>query len=330
MSATVEAHARESRLLDAFADAAHADPALVNGLAVTLLGECAAGTRFRSRLNNDGSPLQVCLSLRRGAPVWRLVGDPYSNLTDSAARFAAARRVAADVLATRTDPEFANVVDAALDRTPASRADAASRWSGAIWTCAGLDGAGAAVYVDARWGALEERWPRTIEWIHGFTGRPPCAALLAAATAATRLAAVSVEGRDLAGARVKLYFRVAGTVSLADLGFNPWQRSVLSEFAATLGGHQHLASEGLLLCLGLDAETGGLRDVKLDVCGHCLAFDRAQFAAWLDRVRVSLGVMTGDLDAMRIGERTDLAFIGCGVTGAGEPRVNVYFKGHAE
>lgn len=329
MIATVATHARESRLLDAFADAAHADPALVNGLAATLLGECDAGTQFRSRLNNDGSPLQACVSLRRGAPVWRLVGDPHSDVTDSAARFAAARRVAAGVLATRTDREFARVVDAALDRTPASRADAASRWSGAIWTCAGLDGAGAAVYVDARWGPLEQRWPRTIEWIHGFTGRPPCAALLAAATAPTRLAAVSVEGHDLAGARVKLYFRVAGTVSLADIGFNPWQRSVLSEFAATLGGRERIEREGLLLCLGLDAETGGLRDVKLDACGHCLAFDRAQFRAWVERVGVVLGLVTDDLDAMRIGERTDVAFVGCGVTAAGEPRVNVYFKGHA-
>jgi hypothetical protein len=329
MQATVEAHARESRLLGAFAEAAHADFALVSGLAVTLLGECDAGTQFRSRLNNDGSPLQACVSLRRGAPAWRLVADPHSHITDSAARFAAARQVAREVLALRTDDAFARLVDAALDRTPASRRDSGTRWSGAIWTCAALAGPGAAIYVDARWGGIDDRWPSTMRWIQGFTGRPPCAAVRAAGAAGTRLAAVSVEGHDLSGARVKLYFRVGEAVSLAEIGCNAWQRSVLSAFAETLGGSGRIDREGLLLCLGLDAETGGVRDVKLDVCGHCLGFDSERFGEWLERIGTSLGIVTDDLGAMRLGERADLAFVGCGVTAAGDPRVNVYFKGHA-
>lgn len=321
--------ARERRLLDAVTASAALDAPEVRRLASSLLGDGDRRTPFCSRLNNDGSPLQACVSLTPSRlPSWRLVGDPHSDIVDAGVRFRRARRTVSEVLAARTSDDFVGLVESALDRTQGDAVATSARWTGAVWTCAGVSGAGAAAYIDARWGTPAAQWARTISWIGTLTGRPVCAEVLAAAHGPTQLAAVAIEGSRASDARVKLYFRLLAAASLDTLGFGVRQRDVLAQFVDALVGDRLVSRMGVLLCLGLAAQSGSLRDVKLDLCGHCLALGPGELASTADRLASAFRAGPIDVAAMQPGVLTDLAFVGCGVTSAGEPRVNVYFKGH--
>src|SRR5688572_24470727 len=53
------------------------------------------GGRPRSYLNNDGSPLQVCVCMTGSHPQVRLIGDPGADCLDPAARLEAGRQAVA-------------------------------------------------------------------------------------------------------------------------------------------------------------------------------------------------------------------------------------------
>jgi hypothetical protein len=199
--------------------------------------------------------------------------------------------------------------------------------SGLLWFGSALAGPGAAAYVNARWGDPVHRWARALDWLHEVTATEACEQVLAASAAVTRLASVGVEGADGTLARLKLYFRLDGQLRLAALGISAEQLAALGEFIGIMFDAGSIPATGLLVCLGVDT-LGRFVDVKLDICGHCLALQPRAAAARLRRLSDSFGLALDPLDAMRIGHLTNLAFVGCGVTWSGETRVKTYLKGH--
>jgi hypothetical protein len=342
---------REARFLAAIASAASADATRIARIGAALVGAPDPLARFRSRLNNDGSPLQACASLRRARPVaWRLLGDPFSDFTDATERFLRTRRRARAIIARYTDAGFARIVDSAVDAAIAPEArsrnavlcpsdrgtarglDAAVPLSvlsrGSMWVGVPLAGRGAAIYVNGRVHDDRVAWERVSRWMRALTGSSIAERIRLEWSGRAELASIGVEGADADTAQIKLYFRLGAAIPLSDFAANASQRAALATFVECLAGDAALPRHGILVGLGVSARSGVLTDVKLDLCGHCLAFDAGSFAHALRAVETAFGLPEETLSAMKIGERSDVAFVGCGVSISGEPRVNVYFKHH--
>ena len=305
---------RETRFLALVASAASADAERVLRIGAALVGCRDPHARFHSRLNNDGSPLQACVSLRHSYPlVWRLLGDPFSDDTDAVGRFVRTRRKAVAIVASYADDRFARIVEGALcaaiapndrDGDPARRrgrleaelslagarrnggaslVDHASPLAlgrGSIWIGLPLLGRGVAIYVNGRVLGAQVAWGRVSDWLGALNGSQIAEQIQLLSSGRAELASVGVEGADAATALIKLYFRLQPPITFRGLDVNASQRAALAEFVDCIVGSRidaRLAANGILICIGISAHSGDITDVKLDLCGHCLAFDASSW-----------------------------------------------------
>jgi hypothetical protein len=323
---------RETAFLTLVASAAAADVERTRRLGTALVGSADLHARFRSRLNNDGSPLQACVSMRRSRPAsWRLIGDPFSDRTDAVARLTRTRRRAVALLARQADEAFAGIVRGAVHAAippAASSGGAADRLArGSMWIGVPLLGRGAAVYVTGRLFDPPVAWSRVAAWLRALNGSSVVERIQAVAGDRAALASIGIEGADAATAQIKLYFRLSAPLHLGAL-IAPAQRDILATFADCMAGDARLARHGILIALGVSAGSGDVTDVKLDLCGHCLALDPGSFARAISAVETAFGLPADTCHAMQVGRQSEVAFVGCGIGVTGDPRLNVYFKAH--
>jgi hypothetical protein len=326
---------RELDLLHVMREVSGAAGGDVLALAASLLRAGTEGSRdsgeFRSHLNNDGSPLQVCLSSsRRDGIRCRLLGDPNSEVADSVIRLHKARAV----LERAARASVAADLWPALERTvslnlPPARAREALPPAGALWLGRSLREPGLALYVNAAWGDAQARWRRTIAWLAGDgdtnQGASPFDRLRMVAT----VASVGLEGVDRERVRRKVYFRLRERRALADLNLPLFCTDAMSSFVRAVMSEVDLPLQGILLCVGFAPGALEVCDTKLDICGHCLERKGVSWPDLLQRLERALGLPMVDVAQLELNQRTEIAFVGCGVRSDGSARLNVYLKGHA-
>jgi len=277
----------------------------------------------RSRLNNDGSPLQVCASLGPGGTGVRLLGDPAVELA-GAARFeaacaalrAAGERGGAGALAELAESAARRFVDEqtmALDSGPA-------------WLACGLGAPGVALYLTARRADPDRAWRRVAEWFEGLLPDSSAARSLVAALRAHAVpASVGIEGTSPETARAKLYWRLRSPLPLAELGVGLPAQAAFAEFLRRTVDGGAIPRAGLVFSAGFSLGDGRRADLKVDVCAHCAPQSAGAWAARIGALAAAFGRAAPQMDAVAR-RRTEVAFVGLGIGALGEARLNVYLK----
>ncbi len=280
---------------------------------------------WRSTLNNDGFPLQACVTTDDTIRRARLLVDPASTELDVALRLRRGLRALVEALDALPDPavryQFMRAVETCLP--PASALS--SLRSGALWIGLDLGGRGAAAYVTARWGHASARWPRALDWLARWAG-PAVPAALAALPEVADLTSVGVEGRARAAPRAKLYFRLRRPCPLTALGVPFFLEEATSRFLRLALEEFALRRDGLVCSVSADLFSDRLRDGKIDVCAHCTPRSPGEWVRCLNRVARELQLANPALDEMLLASRLAPAFVGLGVGDRGARRLNVYLK----
>lgn len=313
-----------ARFLDAVAGLAGMRPADVR----TLVSTCDVRLEtpgWRSTLNNDGFPLQACVSVDQHGRAVRLLVDPAPTEADPERRLRRGSDVLAGLLRRLPDrlarETFASAV---CDALPPAGALAGLR-SGALWL--GLDpaGRGAAAYVTARWGRDDERWPRVLAWMARWAG-PAVPAALAALPPAADPTSVGVEQRGRETTRAKVYFRLRAPRPLAALGIPFFLEPSVSRFLRLALEDFAVRRDGLVCSVSAEFSGSRLTDGKIDVCGHCTPRPASAWTACLGRLSDTLGLTNPGVDEALLAGLMAPAFVGLGVRRDGARRLNVYLE----
>jgi hypothetical protein len=282
----------------------------------------------RSGLNWDGSPVQLAISARAGGCAVRLVGDPGAAITTPAIRAARGRDALERLLASSgVDDIVATTCRRALAAC-APRDAASARWArGLLWLGAGLDGAGAALWVDVS--PWPDSWTVAEDAVRALLPVPDAAlATIARVRRTGQVTSVAVEGVDASDARVKLYWQPARLGSLDELGTQAHARPPFPDFVARVMRGGRLRLTGLHLAAGFGVTDGAACDVKLDVCAcpRCLGAPAGAWATALAELARDHDLRVAPLLDAVARERMEVAVVGLGVRCDGASRLNVYLK----
>lgn len=281
----------------------------------------------RSALNNDGTPLELCVTARRGGTTLRVLGDPAAHLpveerleaSWAAVEAAMSEGGAADLipLAWRT---VERVVPAAPERRAAYR-------DGFFWIALSPDRPGAAFYVEAAPLGREGGWSTAGRWLEELLPTMEAAApVLAALAARCTVASLGLEGTGPERARAKIYFRLDAPASLAELGVELLGSPEMVRFLRLAMGEHGVDLDGLVMSAGFSLGNGRLVDVKVDLCGHCLAYAAGEWPDVARRCGAEHGLTPLPVDEALAAGDCEVAFFGLGLDAAGGARLNLYLK----
>ena len=283
--------------------------------------------RTRSTLNNDGSPLQVCLTAATGGAGVRLLADPGSHATSPPERVAIARETLARLLAQPGHESLRDRCEALLDAvTPGPLEAEPAALNGVLWLGAPIRGAGLAVYVKASWRSPAEDWDRCAELVERLLPDPAGArALIERLRGQARPVSAGLE-LSSRGGRLKLYWRLGAEVPLAAAGVDLLADASLRAFAHATIGERRVAAQGLVPSAGFSLESGALCDAKLDICGHCVPRAPRDWSELIASLSAAHQLDAPPLDEVLRAGRAEVAFLGFGLDRAAGPRLNVYLK----
>jgi hypothetical protein len=293
-----------------------------------VLGESVARRSFTSRLNNDGSPLQVCISAGQAAISVYLIADPGSDAPDVTTHHARGLACIDRV----TSGESYRAARHAIARgiamnLPGDPAAADGLTLGTIWLGLPIQGPGVTVYLNAAWGATAAQWERVSAWLKA-EGVP---AVLSQTTidrlrTIARPAAVGLDfvpGRPL---RLKVYFRLAKSAKLSTFGDPAWTSEAVCAFLQETIRGQRISPSGLTFCAEFLPEATDLAGVKVDVCAHCLGYDTRDWGRILSGTARALGTRPFQIASWNSGRDTEIAVVGVGRRFEGAIRCNLYLK----
>lgn len=328
MTSATGCAARFDRLLRRGAAWAGRPPRDVVKLGNRLLAEPAAAVDRGgwSALHGDGTPVEVCLVSTVDGTDVRLVVDPAWRHAEPDRRLAASRRSLAEALEAGGARALAPICDALVASWLPADVHSLRRWTrGAFWLGVGLTSPGVAIYVDAE-PLGDSGWDAAADWLGRALPTPEHARHdLDGLVAHTRLASVGVEGVGPGRLRVKLYTRLRRPVALETLG-GLLRDPVFGAFLGHVVGARSMSLSGLVLGLGWDGADGRLRDVKLDLCGHCLPRPPHEWSRLLGELADGLGVALPPAGPALADGTAEVAFLGLGLDRAGRHRLNVYLK----
>lgn len=285
---------------------------------------------YNSQLNNDGSPLQLCITAAQQGQSLRILGDPSSDIVDTKIRHSKALLALHNIMNASADASLNRAIETTLDSNlPRDTKSYHALRRGTMWLGAPIGAMGIAVYLNGRWGTASQQWERVIQWLNKSI---PVHASRVAALAKLRncavVASMGLEGSDDKNLRYKIYFRLSGTVDLAELGIDLLQSEPILKFLElTLADHE-ISRHGVVFCIGLSAATGEIVDAKIDLCGHCLAPVVDDWTALMETLTYQINLPLQNTLKLAVQQQfADIAFLGCGVKNDGSVRLNLYLKG---
>jgi hypothetical protein len=284
---------------------------------------------WRSTLNNDGSPIQICLGLRPGSaePNLRLIADPHLGGRDARLRSSQSRRALAQLDEWHA-PDMASLCTSVLEHmAPSGCGIPYLRNGGDAWLAAGIDGRGVAIYATARWGDPASRWARALAWLVDLS---PAAAQAAAAltdlSEHSTLISVGVEGSSAGDARAKFYWRPNGSAPLSELGVSLLRHEALPAFLSDATEGMATPVSAIVGSVGVSVATGALADIKLDLCGHCVPRSRTDWAHRIEGYARRHRLTAPPFFALEPDAPVEIAFVGLGIDRDSQPRLNIYLK----
>ena len=304
---------------------------LVNTWGKALLVEPSASQACRggvSILNNDGAPLQVCLSASQDGVSTRLIADPAWNLGVPAERLAASRAILEQALG-QSGSEGLRPLCQGLFRTllPTEERALNQFTVGFFWIGVGVGKPGLALYLDAKPYGVQAGWDLANRWLESVlpdasVSRP----LIQQLSPHGNLASIGFEGVSPQAARAKLYWRLKQPTQLDQLGIELLGDRAFSVFLTNAIGRRRMNLSGTVMSLGFDLTTGKVKDTKIDLCGHCLPQSTRQWVDLLDHLCDEFSLPYFPVREDILQSRCEVAFIGLGVDDRRRYRLNLYLK----
>lgn len=291
--------------------------------AVNLLGPSASQAGpWRSTLNNDGSPLQLCIGLHAGtAPVVRLLADPAAKTNDIRQRQQQVAQAVQAILQQQA-PDMHLACQTLMEHMlPADMLARAALPTGGAWLATNLSGPGMALYVSTKWGDPAARWQRAQHWLGGL--------ILDRLAHHAQLVSAGIEGNSAATARAKLYWRVGNKAALADLGLSLAESAEVRDFLRLVIGTRHIPRSAVVGSIGMPLASAAAEEmsgnIKLDVCAHCVQRPSEEWLTIIAQCCQRYG-LTPCHQLNSLAALGELAFIGLGLDQACQPRLNIYLK----
>lgn len=281
-----------------------------------------------SCLNNDGVPLQLCLSSGSQKTTLRLIGDPGAHLVGIEARYRCAWDALRSCLVSRGATALSELAKNTLDRLIPCTEEERSRYRhGFVWIAVSPDHAGLAFYVEAAPLGQMGGWAVAKEWLNGILPSTRLAdEVLAKLREHCVVASMGLEGSEPRNCRAKIYFRLARPMPLDRLGLDLLRSEEVIRFLHLAMGRFGVNLDGLVMSVGFSVETGKFVDVKVDLCGHCLDYESNEWPDIIDRLVRQFGLASLPLSDVLTHRTCEVAFIGFGLDLARKPRLNVYLK----
>lgn len=281
-----------------------------------------------STLNNDGTPLQICVTARPHNCAVRLLGDPGANASSPSERI----KIALNALDALLGSERYTYIGEACNRIlstvlPQSLEYHTDTARGILWLAASLSGGGIAVYAKSRWSGPDEDWARCQSLARQLLPDPSGseATILALREVASP---VSV-GLDIASSkqlRLKLYWRLWRPVTLSSLGIDLLGDVSTNDFLIRILGSQAIPPTALVFSTSFSMASGQINDAKVDICGHCVQRPAEKWLRLISSLAADHRLAEPRLAGALSANRADVAFIGFGLNCRGEKRMNVYLK----
>ena len=284
-----------------------------------------------STLNNDGYPVQACITAAQGLTKVRLLFDPASDEQCPVLRYQRASDAFNQLPATDGGRELVVRMKHMLTGfLPVVPSISASIPSGLIWLACDVRSKGLAVYTSAKWCSSEKRWDRVMQWLDSLSNE--CISdLLTGMSSIADVVSVGLEGSTPDDLRVKIYFRQKHLAHLSDMGIPLFSSEEVVEFLRLAIGEYTLSRSGLVFSVSIKLSTASIEDIKIDVCGHCTprtseAWNNltGQLADTFDLA----GLLSADEELSR--GNVEVAFLGFGIDAERAPRMNVYYKPRSE
>ncbi|MET0555638.1 MAG: hypothetical protein ABW221_21545 [Vicinamibacteria bacterium] len=326
-----------SPLIAAAARCSGADRRAVGAMARSLVEPAhrpAPGRAAPSILNNDGLPLQLCVSSRAERVSVRLIGDPCTGIADPMERVGRSIERLSAVLRWSGAQGLAQPARSTVEETlPADDSSRRALVHGGLWLAVDACGRpGIALYTTLDWGdeRRTERWGRVRAWLRRLLrdDTQPTALLRSLALLGWPVSA-GLEGSSAADAVAKVYLCLDHPQTPDRLGIDAFRDPQLTDFyERTLAGRP-LPPTGVVLCVAFSLSTGQLASVKLDICGHCVPQAPEDWRDTVDLWAGRLGVRPLSVRPLLDGSPVEVAFIGLGSTGRSRYRLNLYLKAAA-
>lgn len=295
--------------------------------AAALMGLGRCKPPWRSTINNDGSPMQLCVGMSQGPGYsLRLLVDPAADVEGAKDRVHAVSESVRRLLAAKAPGLATPCTDLLREMLPSCPEIRAALPTGGAWLAAALGSPGMALYVTARWGEPEGRWRRAAAWLGGLLPGTQWTATLDSLERHASLISAGVEGISRTKARAKLYWRLKEPSSLRDLDIDLAHNPILARFLRIAIGDRRVHRGTIVGSVSFDLSDGMLHDIKLDVCGHCLPRSWNEWLEILSRCCRELGLAPWPLLGDTWQTTSELAFIGFGLDRNGEIRLNAYLK----
>lgn len=296
-----------------------------------VLAADSAGAGFladASRLNNDGTPLQLCLSSGRRGTVLKIIGDPGTHLAGLEARYRRSREAVRTCLAAAGAGGLDALAERTLDQVlPASAEARAAYRHGFVWIGVSPDQPGAAFYAEMAPLGQHGGWDRTSAWLASILPDAGAAqASIATLRASCVVASVGLEGSTVADARAKIYFRLKAPMALAALGIELLAAPEVADFLNMSMEGFAIDRDGLVMSIGFSLASGAIADIKVDLCGHCLRHGGAAWSALLQRLAQRFGLAPAPLAGLLDKGECGVAFVGFGLDARRVPRLNIYLN----
>jgi hypothetical protein len=283
------------------------------------------GAQIRSTLNNDGTPLQICVTADRHGRAVRLIGDPGATAPSIDQSLTAGRTALEALFGPTPVGALCSRILALL--LPHPLEDYPEAANGILWLATSVTGAGHALYVKARWARPCEDWNRVAAVTRQVMPYPREAE--DSIDALRRVARPMSVGLETAGpdqTRVKVYWRLERPVLLKSVGIHLIGDDALGDFLARVVGARTIPRSGLVFSISHSLETGKINDAKVDVCAHCV---RQSPREWLDVIEPlarDYALASPGVGPAMEAQRADIAFLGFGVDHRREKRMNLYLK----
>jgi hypothetical protein len=292
------------------------------------MGVPSTSPKRPSTLNNDGSPLQICVTLARGKRHQvRLLADPASAGMSPGQCRLAARRAVSTLLSLRA-PELRPVCDITLNHAlPSDTQELASLPGAGFWIASNVAGPGVAVYATAKWGSHSARWSRARNWLRAILKNyDDFEVIFDRLSTSAALVSIGFEGHTIPGAYVKVYWHLDGRIPLNRLGIHLLDNCGFLDFLKWTIINQRISFETIVGSVGFDVESGRLADVKLDICAHCLRKSSTQWINTLRSYAGRYGLTDLAVQDWELFEGLEMAFVGLGINASQIPRLNMYLK----
>lgn len=283
---------------------------------------------FHSTLNNDGSPVQLCVSANRYRHRCRLIGDAAAMTADPIDRLPIAYHALKQLLlnyeATALGPFVNDLFRIAIPTAPGQ---IGLLKHGLFWMAAGLNTKGVAIYCTPEWDDSDARWIRAIQWLKdALPDMVHASALIGALHHSAVLAAIGIEGTSPQDVRLKLYWRLGDILPLDALGVRQFCDTAFRDFLDHAIGDQVVSRSGLVFSASFDASSGILLDAKVDICAHCLNRTPADWVRTIQSGLTLFGLSDMPVAKSILARECDVAFWGLGIDQNGDRRMNLYLK----